>query len=227
MTHPANLIVMRYMCVPTRKAPTRNATCTLFVLIHTTTHSAMSDNNSPVILLTGGSRGLGLAIANYLLTNSAAKLFVVARGAASLAALKDSYPAGRIEVLAGDLGEFGIGVAAVRKAVEVFGKLDAVVVNHGVLDPTARIEDADVEAWKTCFNINYFSAVEIVKEAIPALRVSRGRVVFVSSGAATTPYVAWGAYGGTKAAMNHFASTLGAEEKGFTSISIQPGVVGM
>lgn len=50
-----------------------------------------------------------------------AKLFVVARGAASLATLKDSYPAGRIEVLAGDLGESGIGAAAVRKAIEVFG----------------------------------------------------------------------------------------------------------
>lgn len=187
----------------------------------------MSDNNSPVILLTGGSRGLGLAIANYLLTNSATKLFVVARGAASLETLKASYPAGRIEVLAGDLGAAGVGASAVQKAIEVFGKLDAVVVNHGVLDPTAKVEHADVEAWKTCFNINYFSAVEIVKEAIPALRESHGRVIFVSSGAATKPYLAWGAYGGSKAAMNHFASTLGAEEKDFTTITIRPGVVGM
>lgn len=183
-------------------------------------------STTPVILLTGGSRGLGLAIATYILTHSAAKLFVVARGASSLEELKSSYPAGRIETMSGDMGELGVGALAVQKCLEVFGRLDALVVNHGVLEPVARVEYADVEAWKKCFNINYFSAVEMVKEAAPALRESKGRVVLVSSGAATTPYLAWGAYGGSKAAMNHLALTLGAEEEEFTSVAVRPGVVG-
>lgn len=51
--------------------------------------------------------------------------------------------------------------------------------------------------------------------------------MFVSSGAAVTPYLAWGAYGAMKAALNHLAMTLAAEEPEIRSISVRPGVIGM
>lgn len=65
-----------------------------------------------------------------------------------------------------------------------------------------------------------------VKESIVELRKSKGRVVFVSSGAAVTGYQGWGAYGASKAAMNHLSTTIAAEEPDITSISIRPGVIG-
>lgn len=64
-----------------------------------------------------------------------------------------------------------------------------------------------------------------VKAAIPELRKSRGRIVFTSSGAALNPYSAWGAYGASKAAINHFAMTLTSEEPDIVSMAIRPGTV--
>jgi len=67
--------------------------------------------------------------------------------------------------------------------------------------------------------------VAFVRAAIPELRKTHGRIIFTSSGAAMGAYSTWGAYGAAKAAMNHLAMTLEAEEPLITSISIRPGVV--
>lgn len=63
------------------------------------------------------------------------------------------------------------------------------------------------------------------KAALPALRQSKGKIIFTSSGAAVSGYRGWGLYGATKAAMNHLALTLGSEEPDVTSVSIRPGMV--
>lgn len=63
------------------------------------------------------------------------------------------------------------------------------------------------------------------KAALPALRQSKGKIIFTSSGAAVTGYPGWGLYGATKAAMNHLALSLGSEEPYVTSLSIRPGMV--
>ena len=60
---------------------------------------------------------------------------------------------------------------------------------------------------------------------IPALRKSQGRIILTSSGAAVRGMNTWGAYGSSKAALNHLAQTLAAEVEEVTSISIAPGVV--
>lgn len=64
-----------------------------------------------------------------------------------------------------------------------------------------------------------------LKAAIPDLRRSNGRIIFTSSGAASKGCSGWGAYGASKAALNHLAMTLSAEEPNITCISIRPGVV--
>jgi NAD(P)-dependent dehydrogenase (short-subunit alcohol dehydrogenase family) len=60
---------------------------------------------------------------------------------------------------------------------------------------------------------------------LPYLRNTKGKIIFTSSGAATSAYTAWGAYGNTKAAMNHLASTLAVEELDIVSIAVRPGTV--
>ena len=64
-----------------------------------------------------------------------------------------------------------------------------------------------------------------VKAAIPELRKTHGRIILTSSGGAVTGYSAWGAYGSSKAAINHLALTLKAEEPDITTIAIRPGMV--
>lgn len=63
------------------------------------------------------------------------------------------------------------------------------------------------------------------KAALPFLRPCNGRIIFISSGAAVASYASWGAYGASKAALNHLAMTLSIEEPKVTTISIRPGVV--
>jgi NAD(P)-dependent dehydrogenase (short-subunit alcohol dehydrogenase family) len=64
-----------------------------------------------------------------------------------------------------------------------------------------------------------------IKEAIPELRKTHGRVVLVSSGASGSAYVGWGAYGTGKAAVNHVCAHLAVEEPSITSVAISPGKV--
>ena len=66
---------------------------------------------------------------------------------------------------------------------------------------------------------------EQITPALSHLRKTKGRVIITSSGAATGAYATWGAYGSSKAALNHLAATLAAEEPGVTTVSIRPGVV--
>ncbi|KAK6334577.1 hypothetical protein TWF718_010034 [Orbilia javanica] len=94
-----------------------------------------------------------------------------------------------------------------------------------MLDPIAKVEDADLAGWETAFQVNLFSNVDLIKNALPELRKANGRVVMVSSGAVGLPFTGWGAYGSSKAALNHLNMTLAHEEPTISSIAIAPGIV--
>lgn len=64
--------------------------------------------------------------------------------------------------------------------------------------------NSTVDAWKQLFDVNVFSLVHTVRAALPKLRASKGKIIFVSSGAAVGNVASWGAYGASKAAMNSF-----------------------
>ncbi|KAF2473265.1 NAD(P)-binding protein [Lindgomyces ingoldianus] len=183
----------------------------------------MADSQGKVIILTGASRGIGLAISHYLLTHHH-KLVVLARTHSALDQLHYQYPE-QVEVLAGDLSDFSFGAKAVEVAISRWGKLDAVIVNHGVLDPVKKVANTDVEEWRKAFDINVFSGISLIQTALPYIRTSKGRIILTSSGAAINAYTGWGAYGAGKAVFNHLALTLAIEEPDVTTISVRPGVV--
>jgi NAD(P)-dependent dehydrogenase (short-subunit alcohol dehydrogenase family) len=167
---------------------------------------------------------------------------VVARSIEPLQKLKEQYSK-QVEVVNGDLADFSLAQKAVDAALKSFGQLDGVVLNHGILGQVGKIAAADIDQWKKDFDVNFFSLVAFVrslfihdyrilsltnlqaKAALPALRQSKGKIIFTSSGAAVSGYPGWGLYGATKAAMNHFAMSLGNEEPDVTSIAIRPGMV--
>ena len=84
-----------------------------------------------------------------------------ARSNEPLEKLRSDYPE-QVQLLAGDLADFSLGQKAVNLAKSKWGRLDALIVNHGVLDPITRIRDVEAEEWRECFNINVFSAVAMV-----------------------------------------------------------------
>lgn len=176
-----------------------------------------------VIIVTGASRGIGLAVTDYLLRQSH-QVVLVSRTTDQLQVLKEKYPS-QVEYLAADMTASDTAVRVVDVTIKAFGRVDGVVINHGVLSPIARLEDASLDEWKKLFDVNLFSALALVKETIPHLRASRGSAVFVSSGAALKGYTAWGAYGGSKAALNSLAQHLAVEEPKIAAIAISPGRV--
>ncbi|KAH8812962.1 short-chain dehydrogenase [Xylogone sp. PMI_703] len=176
-----------------------------------------------VIIVTGASRGIGLAIAQYLL-RGAHKLVVVARTEGPLVQLKKEFP-GQVEVLAVDVASDEAGRKAVSLAVDSFSRLDGLIINHGTLGNLNRIADSAADDFRKGFDVNYFSAVSFIAPAIPHLRKTKGRIILNSSGAATMGYITWGMYGASKAALNHLAMTLAAEEPDITTVAIEPGIV--
>ncbi|GJC82709.1 putative oxidoreductase C30D10.05c [Colletotrichum liriopes] len=178
---------------------------------------------SKVIIVTGASRGIGLAIAQHLLKDSH-KVVLAARSKDQLEALKTAHP-GQVEYVAGDLGDLKSIPKIAEVAVKTFGKIDGIVINHGVLEPVTRLADSSVEEWRKAYDINVFSGLALVQASLPELRKSKGCVLWVSSGAATGAYAAWGAYGTSKAAMNHLSAHLAVEEPEITSIAVSPGRV--
>ncbi|KAI5301910.1 hypothetical protein KEM56_001228 [Ascosphaera pollenicola] len=177
------------------------------------------------VLITGASRGIGLAIARHLLqAPRSSRVVVTSRSTESLEKLKAEFPQ-QVEVVAGDATDPTIAAKAVSIAVEKFGGLDGLVVNHATLGEVKKIADSDISTWKKDYDINFFSAAEFVKAAIPHLRKSKGKVVFTSSGAAVTAYQGWAFYGSSKAAMNHLAMMIAREEPDITAVAVRPGVV--
>lgn len=167
--------------------------------------------------------GIGLAVAHYLLKQQC-RLVVTARSEAPLRKLQDDFP-DQVQILAGSMADDSICKKAVELATSKWQGLDGLVINHAVLDPIGRVADADVDQWRKAYDVNFFSAVSLVKAALPALRSSTGKIIFISSGAATTAYSTWGFYGSSKAAMNHLTQTLSVEEPEVTSVALRPGLV--
>lgn len=175
------------------------------------------------VIITGASRGLGYAITEFLLGENA-NVIAIARDCTSLNNLINQFP-GSLKYVAGDVCDTNTMVVAHQIALEQYGRLDSVVFNAGVLEPVSRISEGDVNEWKTLFDINFFSIVAGLQIVLPALRESQGRIVMISSGAATKSYHGWSAYGSSKAALNHLVQDLAVEEKDVTSVSVKPGVV--
>ncbi len=182
--------------------------------------------HTPVILLTGASRGLGAAAAREA-ARRGAHLVLNARHAERLERVAEACRAEGVTVhtVVGDIGEEATARRMVETAAEAFGRLDALIHNAGVLPPIAPIAQADLVAWEANWRVNFLAAVALLRHGIPLLRESRGRAVLVSSGAAIHAYPTWGAYCSAKAALNHFTAVLAAEEPDITALAFRPGIV--
>ena len=67
-----------------------------------------------------------------------------------------------MEILPGDLADFALGAKAAELIKSKFGRLDGLIVNHGILEPVKKVGDVEVEEWRRLFDVNVFSAVAIV-----------------------------------------------------------------
>lgn len=186
----------------------------------------------PVVLLTGASRGLGLGILRKLLAGStadagfpAASVVTISRSISpELEQVRAEFPDDLVCVQ-GDVASEAVNHDAVERALSTWNRgLHAVVLNAGVV-VTQKIADMTAQTFADVLNTNTVSLLTTTRAALPALRESKGTVVFVSSGAATGQTAGWAAYNASKAAMNAFARTLANEEPSLAVFAVRPGVV--
>lgn len=104
--------------------------------------------------------GIGFAAAEYLINHSH-NVVLVARSAEALKMLQAKAP-DRVSICVGDLADFSLGEKSVEIANKDFGRLDGLILNHGMLEPATRIADSDPNAWRQCFDVNFFSLVALV-----------------------------------------------------------------
>ena len=151
-------------------------------------------------LITGASRGIGESAAR-IMAGYGANVVLAARSTRDTARIAAEIGDKAIAVTC-DVAQYGDVENAVDLAVESFGGLDILVNNAGVIDPIARIEDSDPEAWDQVVDINFKGVYHGLRAAIPVMKHRGGGVIInISSGAATNALEGWSHYCATKAAV--------------------------
>ena len=177
-------------------------------------------------IVTGASRGIGEAAACRL-----------AQAGANVALLARS--SGDIERIAGEIGGKTMAVAcdvadwtSVSRSFEAvaarFGRLNMLVNNAGIIDPIARIENADPDGWGRVADVNLKGVFHALRAGLPMMKRSGGgTIVNISSGAATSALEGWSHYCSTKAAVLMLTACVHKEEaeNGIRCIGLSPGTV--
>lgn len=181
---------------------------------------------TPVVIVTGASRGLGASVARWL-GRAGTSVCLVARNQERLSAVAEEveHHGGRPLAVSADVAVWEQCLRVVSETVRRFGRVHAVVNNAGIFEPLAPIVQADPAAWLYNIEVNLLGPFHMTKAALGYLRKQHGRVVNVSSGAARHPILGGSAYCASKAGLTHFTAVLAAEEPTVTSLAVRPGVV--
>jgi NAD(P)-dependent dehydrogenase (short-subunit alcohol dehydrogenase family) len=189
----------------------------------------MDDLNGLRIAITGGTSGLGLALAREW-HGRGARVAFVARTQETVARV-----AHELAGSAGIVGDIAAKADIHRIALQVTGRLgglDVLVNNASSLGPVPLqlLADTDCEALEAALAANLVGPFRLTKALLGALRASaaegRGAVVLdISSDAAVSAYAGWGAYGASKAALHHMSAIWDAElrDEGIRVLSRDPG----
>lgn len=173
----------------------------------------------PVAIITGASRGFGLALATDL-ADDGWHVVVDARSEANLPSGAHLHP------IAGDVNDPAHRAELVDAAASL-GGLDLLVNNASALGPSPlrTVADHPLDALAAVYATNVVAPVGLVQAALPLLRRARphGVVVNLTSDAAVEPYETWGGYGSSKAALDQISNVLAAEEPGLQVYAFDPG----
>jgi NAD(P)-dependent dehydrogenase (short-subunit alcohol dehydrogenase family) len=178
--------------------------------------------NRPIALVTGASRGLGLALAAGL-AREGYSLILDARDRGVLAAAVAGIGA-PVTAIAGDVTD-PAHRAALHRAADQFGGLDLLVNNAGTLGahPLPALADYPIAELRTAFEVNVVAPVALAQLLLPTLRSRGGAVLNITSDAAVEAYSGWGGYGAAKAALEQASNVLAAEEPAVRVWWVDPG----
>jgi len=190
-----------------------------------------------IVLVTGGSRGIGAAIVHACSAGGMAVYFTYARDAQAARALADELGAERVAYERNDLGEPATLGGLVERTSARFGRIDT-LVNNAAIYGENPFDGDDYEAWRAgwrrTFEINLFGTADLTWHALRAMRAQapdargvRGRIVNVVSRAAHRGEMTFADYGASKAALTNFTKSIarGCARDGIIAFSVAPGFI--
>ena len=165
----------------------------------------------PVILITGGTSGIGRACALEF-GRAGYQVVITGRDQARLADMAQALAAAGITHLTvqADVGERTAAARAVQATIDRFGRLD-VLLNNAGLSMRARFQDTDLNVLEQLMQTNFFGTVYSTKFALPHLLESKGSIVGISSIAGFRGLPGRTGYSASKFAMNGFLEALRTE----------------
>lgn len=171
-------------------------------------------------LITGAGSGIGAAVARRL-HERGDDLVLLARDAGRARELSTRFPGA--STLVGDLAQPGRLSWAFSKQ-QLPERIDSLVHVAGIVD-LGSVADLPPTLWEQQLAVNLVAPAELTRLLLPLLRVSRGQVLFVNSGAGLRANADWGAYAASKHGLKALADALRAEEaaNGVRVTSVFPG----
>lgn len=169
------------------------------------------------VFITGGSSGIGLALAQQAAA-AGARLSLVGRDAAKLTAaaqcVRNSNPGvSEIVTMPADVSSEAAVLVALQTAEAVHGPVDILITSAGVAHP-GYFEELPASVFERTMAVNYFGTLYAIKAVVPGMRArGRGAVVLISSGAGLVGLFGYTAYAPSKFALRGLAEALRGELK--------------
>ena len=189
----------------------------------------MTHLQGKTIIITGASRGIGAATARYLATHGA-NVVLAARSAGQIRTIADEIvqAGGAAIAQTCDVSDYAHMTALVARAVEVFGRVDGLVNNAGLIEPIARLTESDPDIWGQIVDINLKGVYHGLRAMIPGMVTQGGgTIINISSGAATSALEGWSHYCATKAAVLSLTRCADKEyrDRNIIVVGLSPGTV--
>lgn len=174
-----------------------------------------SDTKTAVV--TGASRGLGLALTKELATRG----WRVVADARDGDRLRHALAGTGAECVPGDVTDPGHR----KEILDAAGNADLLVNNASALGPSPQpaLAAYPLAELERVYAVNTLAPLALIQLLLPGLRHRHGRIIDISSDAAVEPYEGWGGYGSSKAALDQVTAILAAEEPGLRVYAFDPG----
>lgn len=180
-------------------------------------------------IVTGASRGIGAAAARQLAADGVSVL-LAARTSSEIEDVAQDIRnhGGTAQTVTCDVSSYPQVAAMVARCKQDFGRVDILVNNAGLIDPIARLGDADPDEWAKVADVNYKGVFFGLRAALPEMAAQgSGTIINISSGAAYGPMEGWSHYCSSKAAAAMLTRCADKEyaDKGIRVVGLSPGTV--
>jgi len=167
-----------------------------------------------VMAILGAGGTLGSALSSQFAGEPRTDLVLSDVSETALDAAFSGLPAsdGQVATAVADVGDFAQVEAVVNRAVELFGRLDVLISNAGVLSPNGRIHNLATDDWERAFRVNVLGAVNAIRAAAPVMRLQQsGSIILTASVAGLTAWTHAAPYCVTKAGVIQLAKVAAVE----------------